>query len=125
MCVHAAGVEECAQLLGCLSLDDGRHSRRVGVLLSPGIGQHAGEPVLDDDRAAGGLRQTVGKGEQIRWAAPGFGFAAFQDQSVDDRGQLAPCHRRVDHHHRDTLGGAGERGVVIVAFADQYEYCAG
>ena len=60
MCVHAAGVEECAQLLGCLSLDDGRHPRRVGVLLSPGIRQHPREPVLDDDRAAGGLRQTVG-----------------------------------------------------------------
>jgi hypothetical protein len=48
------------------------------VLLAPGIGQHPREPVLDDDRAAGGLRQTVGKGEQIRWATAGFGFAAFQ-----------------------------------------------
>ena len=90
MGVHAAGVEECAQLLRCLSLDDGRHPRRVGVLLPPGIRQHPREPVLDDYRPAGGLSQTVGQCEQIRWATPGFGFAAFQHQSVDDCGQHAP-----------------------------------
>ena len=35
MCGNAARVEECAQLLRRLSFDDGRHPRRVGVLLQP------------------------------------------------------------------------------------------
>ena len=120
MRVHATGIEECAQLLRCLSFDDGRHPRRVGVLLPPGIRQHPREPVLDDDRAAGGLSQAVGQREQIRWATAGFGFAAFQHQSVDDGGQLAPRHRRVNHHHRDALVRAAECGVVVAA-ADQHD----
>ena len=109
-----------AQLLRCLSFDDGRHPCRVGVLLAPGIRQHPREPVLDDDRPAGGLAKLSAKAKQIRWATPGFGFAAFQHQAVDDRGQLAPRHRRINHHHRDTLGRAGECGVIIVAATDQH-----
>ena len=120
MRVHAPGIEECAQLLGCLSFDDGGHPRRVGVLLPPGIRQHPRKPVLDDDRAAGRFSQAVGQREQIRWATAGFGFAAFHNQSVDDGCQLTPRHRRVNHHHRDALVRAVECGVVVAA-ADQHD----
>ena len=117
---NATGIEECAQLLRRLSFDDGRHPRRVGVLLQPRIRQHPRQPVFDDDRATGRFSQAVGQREEIRWATAGFGFAAFQHQAVDDCRQLAPRHRRVNHHHRDALVHAVECGVVVAA-ADQHD----
>ena len=77
MRVDAPGVEEGPQLLRRLSLDDGGDPRRIGALLAARVREYPREPVLDDDRPAGGLGQTVGQCEQIRWAASGFGFAAF------------------------------------------------
>jgi hypothetical protein len=96
----AGGFEELPHPLGRLSSEDGLHPRRVGILLEPRVRQHLQQPIVDHHRAADGVSQTVGEGEQICWTPTGFGLAPLEHQAVRHGGQFAPGQRLLDDQHR-------------------------
>lgn len=105
---YPSGLQQRAQRLGRLPLQDRLDQGRIG-LGQPRVRQHAQVPILDHHRVADPVGQAVGQREKIRWATPGFGLAAFQNQTVDDRGHRAPRHRRIDHQDSADVGDAVER----------------
>ena len=123
MAEHPALGEQLPDAVGHPSPEDGLRAHRVDDLVGAGVGQHAGELVLDHDRGVaerGG--EGVGEGEQVGRAPARLGLAALEDQPVGQPGEVAPGDLGVGQHDGDArvLGRRGDRGFERRRGADEH-----